>query len=64
MLAQEEYAYSVSPNRSKGKSPFQIVYGMHPRGVHELTDLGKTKKRSVDGEELGNAMQELYEELK
>ena len=64
MLAQEEYASNDSPNRSIGKSHFQIVYGLHPRGVHELRDLGKTKKRSEDGEEFVNAIQELHEEVK
>jgi len=45
-------------------SPFQIVYGMHPRGVHELRDLCKMEKRSADGEEFSTAMQELHEEVK
>ena len=33
-LAQYEFAYNDSPNKSTGMSPFQIVYGMHPRGVY------------------------------
>jgi hypothetical protein len=41
MLSQVEFAYNDSPNRSKGMSPFQIVYGMHPRGVYELRNLGE-----------------------
>ena len=32
-------------------SPFQIVYGMHPRGVYELINLGKQEMRSADGED-------------
>ena len=40
-LAQAEFAYNDTPNRSTGMSPFQIVFGMHPRGVYELRDLGK-----------------------
>ena len=40
VLAQAEFAYNDSPNRSTGLSPFQILYVMHPRGVHELRDLG------------------------
>jgi len=43
VLAQTEYAYNDSPNRSTGQSPFHIIYGMHPRGVSELRDLGKLK---------------------
>ena len=56
VLAQAEYAYNDSPNRSTGKNPFQIVYGMHPKGVHELRDLGTTEKRSADGENFSNAI--------
>jgi hypothetical protein len=39
VLPQAEFAYNDSPNRSTGQSPFQIVYGMQPRGVSELKDL-------------------------
>ena len=35
-LAQAEFAYNDSLNRSTGHSPFQILYDMHPRGIHEL----------------------------
>jgi hypothetical protein len=41
ILPQAEFAYNDSPNRSTGKIPFQIVYGMHPRGISELRDLGQ-----------------------
>jgi len=48
-LFQAEFAYNYSPNRSTRKSPFQILYSMHPRGICELRDLGKLEHRSVDG---------------
>jgi hypothetical protein len=38
ILLQAEFAYNDSLNRSTGKSPFQIVYGMQPRRVSELRD--------------------------
>ena len=63
-MEQAEYAYNDSPNRSTGRSLFQIVYGIHPRGVHELRDLGSTKRRSEDGEEFVDAIYELHEEVK
>ena len=45
VLAQAEFSYNDSPNGSMGKSPFQIVYGMHPRGICELRDLGNLEHR-------------------
>jgi hypothetical protein len=45
-------------------SPFQILYGMHPRGVYELRNLGKQELRSVDGEDFAVSMQELQEKVK
>jgi len=64
VLAQAEFAYNDSPNRSTGLSPFQILYGMHPRGVHELRDLGLQQRRSADGEDFANAMRDLHEQVK
>ena len=59
VLAQAEFSYNDSPNKSKGMSPFQILYGMHPIGVCELHDLGQMEKRSVDGEEFVMRISEL-----
>jgi transposase InsO family protein len=39
ILPQVEFAYNNSPNWSTGHIPFQIMYGMQPRGVSELRDL-------------------------
>eukprot|EP00253_Pinus_taeda_P021142 PITA_21142 len=64
VLAQTEFTYNDSPNRSTGYSPFQILYGMHPRGVHELRDLGKLEKLSADGEYFAQAMSKLHEQVK
>ena len=50
VLAQVEFAYNDSPNKSTWMTPFQILYGMHPRGVCEIRDLGRLEKRGVDGE--------------
>ena len=64
VLAQAEFAYNDSPNRSTGYSPFQVLYGMHPRGVHELRSLGNLEKRSADGEDFAQAMSDLHEQVK
>jgi len=33
ILPQTEFDYNDSPNRITGKIPFQIVYGIHLRGI-------------------------------
>ena len=38
-LAQDEFLYNNSVNRSIGKTPFQIVTRMHPRGISDLRDV-------------------------
>ena len=38
ILPHAEFAYNDSLNRSTGQSPFEVVYGMQPRGVSELRD--------------------------
>jgi hypothetical protein len=56
ILLQAEFAYNDSVNRSIGKSPFQIVYGTHPRGVSELRDSGQTATSSASAEEFTKVM--------
>jgi hypothetical protein len=51
-------------NRSIGKSPFQIVYGTHPRGVCELRESEKTATSSASTEEFAEAMKELHGKVK
>ena len=46
-----EFAYNDSINRSIGQSPFQIVYGMKPRGVSKLKDLEQNEFRSASAED-------------
>jgi hypothetical protein len=47
ILIQEEFSFNNSVNRSTGKSPFEIVYGIQPRGITELRDLNQDEFRSV-----------------
>ena len=45
-------------------SPFQILYGIHLRGVYELRDLGQMEKQSADGEEFATRVSEFQEQVK
>ena len=40
------------------------MYGMNPKGVCELRDLGKLEQRSADGEDFSTALSELHEHVK
>lgn len=39
LIEQAEYTYNDIVNRSIGKSPFDVVYSLHPRGIFELREL-------------------------
>jgi hypothetical protein len=64
ILPQVEFAYNDSLNRSTGQSPFQIVYGMHPRGVSELKDSEQNEFRSASAKDFTEAMKELHSQVK
>jgi hypothetical protein len=64
ILPQAKFAYNDSVNRSTGQSPFQVVYGMQPRGIYELRDLGQTATRSASAKEFAEAMKELHSQVK
>ena len=51
-------------NRSTGKSPFHVVYGMQPRGVSELRDSEQTATRSASAEEFAEAMKAHHSQVK
>ena len=51
-------------NRTTGRSPFEIVYGIHPRGMCELSDLAAMEYRSGQVEDFTQTMKEIQEEAK
>jgi hypothetical protein len=63
-LPQVEFSYNDSPNISTWLSPFNIIYGVNPRGVFELKYLGKMEKRSTNAEDFSSNMQMLHEKVK
>jgi hypothetical protein len=60
ILPQAKFSYNDSLNRSTGKSPFQIVYGIHPKGFSELKDSEQNEFRSASAENFAEAMKELH----
>jgi hypothetical protein len=64
VLPQAKFAYNDSVNRSTGRSPFQIVYGMQPIGVSELRDSEQIMTKSANTEEFTEVMKELHSQVK
>ena len=64
ILPQEKIAYNDSLNRSIGKSPFQIVYGMKLRGVSKLKYVEQDEFISASVEDFAEAMKELHSRFK
>jgi hypothetical protein len=64
ILTQAEFAYNDSVDQSIGKSPFQVVYGMQPRGVSKLRNSEQTTTSSASVEEFAEAMKELHSRVK
>jgi hypothetical protein len=64
ILPQAEFAYNDSVNRSTGKSPFQVVYGMQPRGISKLRDSEQIATRRASAEEFAEAMKEIHSQVK
>ena len=61
MIGKAKYAYNDTTNRSTGKSPFKIVYGIDPIGVYELRDLKDGLKENGYDDDFAYAMQEIHE---
>jgi hypothetical protein len=55
-----EFSYSDSLKRSTGQIPFQIVYGMQPRGVSKLKDVEQDEFKSDGVEDFAEAMKEFH----
>jgi hypothetical protein len=64
ILPQAEFSYNDSMNRNTGRSPFQILYGIQPRGVSELRESGQVETSSSHAEEFAEAMEELHTKVK
>ncbi|XP_059070731.1 uncharacterized protein LOC131860352 [Cryptomeria japonica] len=63
VLPQAEFSYNDSVNRTTGKSPFEIVYGLHPCSVCELRDLRILEGKSGHAEDFTQSMKEVHEKV-
>jgi hypothetical protein len=64
ILPQAKFANNDSPNISIGKITFQIVYGMHLRGISELINLRYDEFRSAGEKDFAAEMQKLHDQIK
>jgi hypothetical protein len=51
-------------NRSTRKIPFEIVYGIQPRGIKNLRDMNQYEFRSVGTEYFATEMQKLHDRVR
>lgn len=51
-------------SRSIRKTPFEVVTGMHPRGISELRDISSDDRRSSKAEDFADHMATLYIQVK
>jgi hypothetical protein len=64
ILAQAEFVFNNSINRSIGKSPFEILYGIQPRGITELRNLNQDEFRSAGAEYFATEMHKLHDRVR
>lgn len=64
VLAQPEFAYNNSVNKSTKKTPFEIVTGVHSRGISKLRDISKEDKRSAEAEEFAEHLKKVHTQVK
>ena len=64
MLAQAEFAYNGSRNRTTGRSPFEVVYGTNPTTPMELVPIPVTKQFSGDAEERAAQIKKMHAQVR
>ncbi|XP_059076725.1 uncharacterized protein LOC131875989 [Cryptomeria japonica] len=64
ILAQAEFSYNDSINRSTGMTPFQVVYGVRPRGIMELRDVSHLEKKSALAEDFAKVMKDVHDQVR
>nr|XP_019703107.1 uncharacterized protein LOC109505190 [Elaeis guineensis] len=60
-LAQAEFAFNYSVNRTTGYSPFQIAYGLNPSSVLDLTPISFRGQSKTKAEDLTTDIQAIHQ---
>ena len=64
VVAQVEFAYNYSKNRTIGKSPFEVVHGKQPVHLYDLASLLEMGRNSLKGENMADLIKKLHKEIK
>jgi len=65
VIAQVEFAYNNSMNRSTSKGPFMVVYGRYPKGVVELVKFPKVEDtRSDNVDNFAKIIHDIHEQVR
>lgn len=51
-------------NKSTSKRPFEVIYGIHPRGVLELREMGETTMKSGYAQDFSQSLLEVHDMVK
>ncbi|GKG44490.1 putative CCCH-type zinc finger family protein, partial [Tanacetum coccineum] len=63
VLPFAEFAFNNSKNRTTQRSPFEIVHGLSPYSVMDLTPIPILGKANVKADELAEHIKNIYEEV-
>ncbi|KAL6191520.1 hypothetical protein ACLB2K_037910 [Fragaria x ananassa] len=63
-FSQAEFSYNMSKNRTTGKCPFEIVYGVIPNSPLDLLPLPISNRFSGDAEDMAEHIKELHSQVK
>lgn len=64
IIPLDEFAYNDSINRTTRRNPFEVVYGIHPRGILELRVLRGLEIRSAQEEDFALAIKDIHDRVR
>nr|GEU30846.1 hypothetical protein [Tanacetum cinerariifolium] len=64
VLTHAEFAYNNSMNRITQRCPFEVVYGLGPNSITDLTPISSSKNNSVKADEFAEQIRNTHEQVK